>query len=84
MASLQHVPRRTTRSKEGVKFGGTVRRFRKEAGLTQETLAERANLSADFLGFIERGDNVPTLPTILQLARALRVQPSKLLKDFDE
>ena len=78
------MPRRSTRSKEGQKFGETVRRLRKQAGLSQEALAERANLSADFLGFIERGENVPTLTTILQLARALGVQPSKIIKDFDE
>jgi transcriptional regulator with XRE-family HTH domain len=77
------VPRRSTRSKEGQKFGETVRRLRKQAGLSQEALAERANLSADFVGFIERGENVPTLTTILQLARALGVQPSKIIKDFD-
>jgi transcriptional regulator with XRE-family HTH domain len=77
------VPRRSTRSKEGQKFGETVRRLRKQAGLSQEALAERADLSADFLGFIERGENVPTLTTILQLARALGVQPSKIIKDFD-
>jgi transcriptional regulator with XRE-family HTH domain len=41
-----------------VRFGETVHRLRKEAGLSQEALAERANLSADFVGFIERGDNV--------------------------
>jgi transcriptional regulator with XRE-family HTH domain len=78
------VPRRSTRSREGVKFGDTLRRLRKEAGLSQEVLAERANLNADFLGFIERGDNVPTLTTILQLARALKVQPSRIIEDFDE
>lgn len=77
------MPRRSTRSKEGQKFGETLRRLRKAAGLSQEALAERANLSADFLGFIERGENVPTLTTILQLARALGVQPSKIIKDFD-
>ena len=78
------MPRRSTRSPEGVKFGETVRRLRKQAGLSQEALAERANLNADFVGFIERGDNVPTLTTILQLARALGVQPSMITKDFDE
>jgi transcriptional regulator with XRE-family HTH domain len=67
-----------------VKFGDTVRRLRKAAGLSQEALAERANLNADFLGFIERGDNVPTLTTVLQLARALGVQPSTIIKEFDE
>lgn len=78
------MPRRSTRSKDGQKFGETVRHLRKQAGLSQEALAELANLSADFLGFIERGENVPTLTTILQLARALGVQPSKIIEDFDE
>jgi transcriptional regulator with XRE-family HTH domain len=67
-----------------MKFGDTVRRLRAERGYSQEALAERAKLNADFLGFIERGDNLPTLATILQLARALGVKPSAMIKDFDE
>jgi transcriptional regulator with XRE-family HTH domain len=78
------VSRRKSRSPEGVKFGETVRRLRAERGYSQEVLAERAKLNADFLGFIERGDNLPTLATILQLADALGVKPSKIIKDFDE
>jgi len=67
-----------------VLIGDTVRRLRAERGYSQEVLAERAKLNADFLGFIERGDNLPTLATILQLARALGVKPSTMIKDFDE
>ncbi|HEX8411810.1 MAG TPA: helix-turn-helix transcriptional regulator [Thermoanaerobaculia bacterium] len=67
-----------------MKFGETVRRLRKERNLSQEALAERAGMNADFVGFIERGENVPTLTSILQLARALGVQPSVIIKDFDE
>jgi transcriptional regulator with XRE-family HTH domain len=78
------MSRRKSRSPEGVKFGEAVRRLRAERGYSQEVLAERAKLNADFLGFIERGDNLPTLATILQLARALAVKPSKMIKDFDE
>jgi transcriptional regulator with XRE-family HTH domain len=78
------VPRREKRSREGIKFGDTIRRLRAERGYSQEVLAERAKLNADFLGFIERGDNLPTLATILQLARALGVKPSTMMKDFDE
>jgi transcriptional regulator with XRE-family HTH domain len=66
-----------------MKFGETVRRLRKERNLSQEALAERAGMNADFVGLIERGENVPTLTTILQLARALGVQPSVLIRDFD-
>jgi transcriptional regulator with XRE-family HTH domain len=66
-----------------MRFGETVRRLRKARNLSQEALAERAGMNADFVGFIERGENVPTLTTILQLARALGVQPSVLIRDFD-
>ena len=78
------MSRRKARSEEGMKFGATIRRLRKERSLSQEALAERAGMNADFLGFIERGDNLPTLLTIVQLARALGVQPSTIISDFDE
>ena len=78
------MPRRTARSVEGVRFGATIRRLRHERGLSQEALAGRAKLNVDFVGFIERGENVPTLATILQLARALGIQPSKTIAEFDE
>jgi transcriptional regulator with XRE-family HTH domain len=50
--------------------------------LTQEQLAERAEVSATYIGFVERGDNVPTLTIILQIATALDVRPAELLRDF--
>lgn len=52
-------------------------------GLTQETLARHAGLSADFVGFVERGENLPSLSTILQLAGALKVKPSEMVRPFD-
>lgn len=63
-------------------FGETLRRMRKERGLSQEALAERAGLAADYLGFIERGENVPTLTVLLKLCRALGCTPGELLADF--
>jgi transcriptional regulator with XRE-family HTH domain len=76
------MPRRATRSLEGQQFGELLRRLRKERGLSQEALAERANLAADYLGFIERGENVPTLTVILKLAKALGVDAADLLAEF--
>jgi transcriptional regulator with XRE-family HTH domain len=78
------MPRRATRSPEGQRFGAALRLMRKERGLSQERLAERAGLAADYLGFIERGDNVPTLTVILKLADALSVAPSHMLRTFDK
>ncbi|HVR37634.1 MAG TPA: helix-turn-helix transcriptional regulator [Thermoanaerobaculia bacterium] len=76
------MPRRRTRSPEGSRFGETLRRLRKDRELSQEALAEKADVTADYLGFIERGENVPTLTVLLKLARALGVDASELLAEF--
>lgn len=59
-----------------------MRRLREAKGMTQEELAERSDVSATYVGFVERGDNVPTLTIIIQIANALGVRPSDLLRDF--
>ncbi|HTD84578.1 MAG TPA: helix-turn-helix transcriptional regulator [Gemmatimonadaceae bacterium] len=76
------MSRRKERSPEGQRFGDTLRRLRNERDLSQERLAEAANLTADYVGFVERGENVPTLTVLLKLARALRVDASELLSEF--
>jgi transcriptional regulator with XRE-family HTH domain len=76
------MPRREERSPEGKKFGAVIRRMRNERELSQEALAERAGIAADYLGFVERGQNVPTLTVILKIARALKVSPAELFHDL--
>jgi len=73
---------RKDRRPEAEKFGAVVRALREERGLTQDQLAERAGVSATYIGFIERGDNVPTLTIILQIASALKVRAAELLRGF--
>lgn len=60
-------------------FGARVRKLRIEAGLTQEQLAERAELHPTFISNLERGYRVPTLVTVVQIAFSLDVTPSVLL-----
>lgn len=73
---------RKIRRPEAEQFGTVVRRLRESRGLTQEQLAERAEVSATYIGFVERGDNVPTLTIIIQIASALGVRPAELLREF--
>ncbi len=49
--------------------------------MTQEELAELADLNVSYVGFIERGENVPTLTIVLNLAEAFRVEVGELLRD---
>lgn len=60
-------------------FGQIVRRLRKERTLTQEELAFKAGMSVPYLSDLERGMWNPSLAMIVDLARALEIQPSDLL-----
>ena len=53
------------------RFGRKLRVLRKEAGLSQERLAEKAEVSVDFLSLVERGVNAPSFETMERLAEAL-------------
>ncbi|WP_334516673.1 helix-turn-helix domain-containing protein [Bradyrhizobium sp. AZCC 1693] len=57
-----------------------LRRLRKQSGLTQEELADRANLNRNYVGMIEREENSPTVDALEQLAIALNVSPVLFFK----
>jgi len=61
-------------------MGKTLRKLRREKGLSQAALAERADLSREYVNKIEAGKYDPPLSTINALAKALRVKPSRLLQ----
>lgn len=63
-----------------VALGKSVRRLRREADLTQEELAARAGISANYVGEIERGECNPSVLVMFAVARGLGVQPSQLLE----
>jgi transcriptional regulator with XRE-family HTH domain len=60
-------------------FGKHVRELRLKCKLSQEKLAELADLHRNYLGVLERGRQNPSLLIILKLARALDVKPAKLI-----
>lgn len=63
-------------------LGHRVRELRERIGLTQEQLAERANLHTTYISGIERGRRNPGLNILAQLAKALRVTLPSLLTDL--
>ncbi|KQZ30962.1 helix-turn-helix domain-containing protein [Caulobacter sp. Root1472] len=60
--------------------GSNVRELRLEKNLTQEQFAELSGLSQQYISGLERGLRNPTVVTLYEIATALNVQPTDLLK----
>src|SRR5207244_6317134 len=60
------------------RFGASVQKLRLERGITQEQLAERADLHRTYIADIERGAQNVSLRSIEKLAEALGVRAAEL------
>lgn len=63
-------------------IGDRIRETRKRKGLTQEQLAEIADISATFLGEIERNKKLPGLYIFTRIVMALDVSADYILRDI--
>lgn len=63
-------------------LGKRIKELRKEAGLTQEKLAELIEIETTSLSGIESGRHFPSLSTVEKIAKSLNVE-MKALFDFD-
>lgn len=70
--------------KTGEELGALIRRFRKERYLTIDALADRAGLSANYIGTIERGTRDPGLLSLCAIANALDMSMRELLGGYAE
>jgi transcriptional regulator with XRE-family HTH domain len=61
--------------------GQTIRRYRLVAGLSQEALAERADLHRNHVGFLERGERSPTVDVLARIGEALGIPAWELLRE---
>jgi transcriptional regulator with XRE-family HTH domain len=57
-----------------------LRRLRHGQGMTQEELAEKAGLSARHVGAIERAEDSASITALGQIADALEVDASELVR----
>jgi transcriptional regulator with XRE-family HTH domain len=61
------------------RFSENLSRAREQSGLTQEALAQAAEIHRTQIGELLRGNQLPRLDTLLRLAGALQVPPADLL-----
>ena len=59
-------------------LGKRIKYLREKHGLTQEKLAEKSNLSLDYIGKIEVSINKPGLKALIKIANALNIHIKEL------
>ena len=62
-------------------IGSNIAAYRKQAGLTQAGLAEKLNYSDKAVSKWERGESVPDVMTLVQLAELFQIPVGELLAD---
>lgn len=65
------------------RIGANISAYRKQAGLTQASLAEKLNYSDKAVSKWERGESVPDVLTLVLLAEQFEVTVNELLADPD-
>lgn len=62
-------------------FGKKIKDARKKMNFTQFELAEKINVSQNFLGDIERGLKLPSLPKLILLSNTLKLSLDSMFLD---
>lgn len=60
-------------------IGKRIALIRKQNGITQEQLAEKAELSNVYISHIENSRSIPSLETLMKLCSALDITPDEVL-----
>ena len=65
-------------------IGQNIRHYRLDKKLRQEDLAEKAGVSINYIGSIERGEKLPALETFIDIINALGVSADMIRSDVVE
>ena len=60
-------------------IGKNIRKFRLARKLRQEDLAEKTDLTTNYIGMVERGEKIPSLETFIKIVNALGVSSDMVL-----
>jgi XRE family transcriptional regulator, regulator of sulfur utilization len=63
-------------------LGEAIRINRKTAGLSQEKLAEKAELHPKYLSEVERGQKTISMDALMRITKALKVRLRELVRDI--
>ena len=62
-------------------IGKNIKQYRLAKKLRQEDLAEKTDLSTNYIGMLERGEKIPSLETLINILNILEISADMVLSD---
>jgi transcriptional regulator with XRE-family HTH domain len=77
------TPSKHSRDPVLLALGGAIRARRLKAKLSQEGLADLADLDRSYVGQVERGENSAAIHALIRIAKALNTTAAELFVDAE-
>lgn len=65
-------------------FGEILKELREQKDLSQQALADYAEMDRAYISKLERGISVPSIITIFKLAEVLKMKPQDIIQKVDK
>jgi len=65
------MPRAMRIDPDAARFGAILKQLREQRGWTRQKLAQRSGVTPTYIGILEYGGNIPSLPMVLELIEVL-------------
>lgn len=78
------MPKLPSTNPDAVRFGAILRRLRIARGWTILVAAQRSGMNSNYLGSLEKGGNMPSVDTLLEVADVYGVNASDIVREVEE
>ena len=78
------MPKSSHTHPDAVRLGTILRRLRVDRGWTLVKMSTRTGMNPTYLGVMEKGGNMPTIHTLLELADVFNIPASEIIRELEE
>src|SRR5436190_16318891 len=78
------MPKLPTTNRDAVRFGVILKRLRVTRGWTILVAAQRCGMNPNYLGSLEKGGNMPSVETLLEMADVYGVSAADFVREVEE
>jgi len=78
------MPKSARSNPDAIRFGAIIQRLRRQRGWTLVELARRCDMNPSYLGTLEKGGNIPSLGTILDLGDIFGIDAADIVREVEQ